>query len=52
MKLKKYLIILVCLSVIMLSAGCTKKNNISEDGDTLYQVSTINSLLSGIDNSW
>jgi acetolactate decarboxylase len=31
----------------MLSAGCTKKIDTSVDRDTLYQVSTINSLLSG-----
>lgn len=47
MKFKKYLIILVCFSVIMLSAGCTKKIDTSEDRETLYQLSTINSLLSG-----
>lgn len=47
MKLKKNLFMLVCFSVIMLSAGCTKKIDTSEDRDTLYQVSTINSLLSG-----
>ncbi len=47
MKLKKYLIILICFSAIMLSAGFTKKINTSGIRDTLYQVSTINSLLSG-----
>ncbi len=47
MKLKKYVIMLVCFSVIILSAGCTKKIEPSEDRDTLYQVSTINSLLAG-----
>ncbi len=47
MKLKKIFMLLVCSSVIMLSAGCTKKNDISVDRDTLYQVSTIDSLLSG-----
>lgn len=47
MKLKKYLIIVMCFSVIMLTAGCTKKINTTEDTDTLYQVSTINSLLAG-----
>ena len=46
MKSKKYLIILVCF-IMILTAGCTKKVDTSEDRDTLYQVSTINSLLSG-----
>lgn len=47
MKRKKYIIILVCFCVIILSEGCTKKIDTSEKGDALYQVSIINSLLSG-----
>lgn len=47
MKIKKYINILVCFCVIILFAGCAKKIDTSEKGDTLYQVSIINSLLSG-----
>lgn len=47
MRLKRYLIILVCFSLVMLSVGCAKTTDTSEDRDTLYQVSTISSLLAG-----
>ncbi len=47
MRLKKYLIVLTCFSFVMLSVGCAKEAEISADKDTLYQVSTISSLLAG-----
>lgn len=47
MKMKKYISILVCFCVFMLSAGCVKKIDPVGTGDTLYQVSVINSLLLG-----
>lgn len=45
--MKKYISLFMCFCVIILSAGCTKKIEPSEKRDTLYQVSIINSLLSG-----
>ncbi len=47
MKIKKYVSIVVCFCVFMLSTGCAKKIDPSDMGDTLYQVSIINSLLLG-----
>lgn len=47
MKIKKYISILLCFSVILLSAGCSNEIDTFEKKDTIYQVSVINSLLSG-----